>query len=274
MTGISSLGSNAWSLRQSSFTRIDTDGDGKVSQEEFVAGRPKHMSESRASDLFAKIDTEDTGSLTEDQLDGALKANRRCGASGCHGGGLSEETLATVLQLLQETLSALSSDSAAPPDGGRPPADEIFSKIDADGDGVVTKDEFVAARPDDVSEEQAAAFFDRLDSEDSGSITLEQFEAGGPGRHHGSHGAGGPPPPPPTETAQSGPSLAEALAALDTDQNGEISLEELASSLSETPDEDNSAQSTALAQLLSAIQAYASYQTIDSEQTSTLLAAT
>jgi len=61
--------------------------------------------------------------------------------------------------------------------GPRDPS-ELYSDMDADDDGKVTKDEFVAASADRMSSEDAGRMFDALDSEQGGSMTEEQFTAG------------------------------------------------------------------------------------------------
>lgn len=58
------------------FARIDADGDGKVTEAEFIAARPEDMSEDDATALFAKLDGEGTGSLTEDQFVTAMEELR------------------------------------------------------------------------------------------------------------------------------------------------------------------------------------------------------
>lgn len=56
------------------FSKIDTDQSGSVSLSEFVAGRPKDMSEEDATKIFKSIDTGGTGSITQDQFAANLKA--------------------------------------------------------------------------------------------------------------------------------------------------------------------------------------------------------
>lgn len=55
---------------------LDTDGDGQVSREEFLAGRPQNVSEDQAGALFDQIDTEKTGSLSTEAVENGLKALR------------------------------------------------------------------------------------------------------------------------------------------------------------------------------------------------------
>lgn len=50
------------------FDAMDTDKDGKVSESEFVAARPKEVSEEDATKRFESLDTDKTGSLTQEQL--------------------------------------------------------------------------------------------------------------------------------------------------------------------------------------------------------------
>ncbi|GAJ92432.1 hypothetical protein RRH01S_03_05070 [Rhizobium rhizogenes NBRC 13257] len=125
---------------------MDTDGDGNISEAEFVAARPSDVSEEQATNLFASFDTENTGSLTESQLASAMQSGQQ----------------------------------PPPPPAGGPPSDDqlssMFSEMDTDGDGSVSEAEFVAARPSDVSEDQATSLFDSLDTSSSGSLTQSQFE--------------------------------------------------------------------------------------------------
>lgn len=63
------------------FASLDTDQDGKITQDEFVAGRPADMSESDAGDLFKSLDTQNTGSLTKDQFAEGLDVLKSSDAS-------------------------------------------------------------------------------------------------------------------------------------------------------------------------------------------------
>ncbi|MFT4001776.1 MAG: EF-hand domain-containing protein [Rhizobium sp.] len=63
------------------FASLDTDQDGKITQAEFVAGRPTDMSESDAEDLFKSLDTQNAGSLTKDQFAEGLDVLKSSDAS-------------------------------------------------------------------------------------------------------------------------------------------------------------------------------------------------
>lgn len=54
----------------------------------------------------------------------------------------------------------------------------MFSKIDANSDGAVTKEEFIAARPKNVSETNASELFAKIDTKNAGSVTEDQFNTG------------------------------------------------------------------------------------------------
>ncbi|MDL2399986.1 EF-hand domain-containing protein [Rhizobium mayense] len=67
-TGSSSGSSSGQSPMDQLFASLDTNHDGKVSSDEFVAGRPKDMSQSDAENLFKSVDTQGAGSLNKDQF--------------------------------------------------------------------------------------------------------------------------------------------------------------------------------------------------------------
>ena len=110
------------------FAKIDSDGDGVISESEFVDGRPSSMSAEQASSLFSQM-SGDGDSMTKEQF---------------------------------------LANAPKPPQGGpggKPPsADDLFAKLDVDGDGSVTSAEFIAGRPEDVTEEQAANLWQMIAS--------------------------------------------------------------------------------------------------------------
>jgi hypothetical protein len=100
---------------------------------------------------------------------------------------ISSEVMDVLMQLSQNGM----------PPGGmggaeRPSAADLYADMDADSNGAVTKDEFVAARPEHASEEDATKFYNSIDTKGTGSITEEQFTTsmeskGGPGGRGGPH---------------------------------------------------------------------------------------
>jgi Ca2+-binding EF-hand superfamily protein len=54
----------------------------------------------------------------------------------------------------------------------------LFSKLDTDENGTLSKDEFVSGRPKEVSKEQASTLYSKLDSSNSGAVSEDQFGDG------------------------------------------------------------------------------------------------
>jgi Ca2+-binding EF-hand superfamily protein len=144
------------------FNKMDADKNGSVSKSEFVDSRPKNVSEDQASTMFGKMDTNSTGSISFDQFSAAGPAGRTSG-----------NAMSAVMQLPQ-----------GGPDGQGPDASEMFSKMDSDSDGKVTKSEFVSSRPDDVSADMATKMYTSIDTDNTGSITETQL-ADAMKNHHG-----------------------------------------------------------------------------------------
>lgn len=136
-------------------------------------------------------------------------ASTASSSTSSNGQAVSQSDLATAFQQfaaqLQAALlqiqggnSATGQSSAA---GNSPPdAEERFADLDTDGNGTVSRDEFVAGRPDDVGEDQAGALFDRIAAENDNATELsaEQLRPKGP---------------PPGQNAQSTASSSESATA-------------------------------------------------------------
>ncbi|MGR9227881.1 EF-hand domain-containing protein [Rhizobium leguminosarum] len=191
--------------------QLDSDGDGYVSKAEFVAARPSDVSEDQAGTLFDSFDSEGSGSLSVDALTEAMSAQQSERAEG-----------------------------PPPP----PPSDDddlasLLSDLDTDGDGLVSKAEFVAGRPSDVSEEQAGTLFDSFDSEGSGSLSVDTLtEAMSAQQSERPEG-----PPPSADDDQ----FASLLSDLDTDGDGLVTLDEF---MAGKPDDVTESQASQLFSLL------------------------
>ncbi len=83
------------------FDSMDTDQDGTVSLEEFMAARPKNVSEDQAKEFFASIDTENTGSITKSQFEEAAPPGPPPGpppsAENSSGTGSIEDILQSII---------------------------------------------------------------------------------------------------------------------------------------------------------------------------------
>lgn len=213
-SGIGGLGSFSSAQFEKMFTRIDTNADGAVTRDEFIAGAPDDVSADKAGSLFDKLDSEGSGAL-------------------------SQSDLATAFQQMAASMQAGMIQAQAGNMGGgeRPDASELFAKLDSDGDGSVSREEFVAGRPDEVSEEQASAFFDKIAGENTDSIDQQSFVAA----------MQKPPPPPGGGGGQGGGQSDEAFDALDTNKDGVVTREEF---LAGRPDDVSEEQASALFETL------------------------
>lgn len=84
-------------------------------------------------------------------------------------GQLSDSIMSMLLEL-QETSTTTDGNSSFD-------AQRIFSDMDSDGDGTLTKDEFMAARPDDVSEDMSENLWNVMAGSDAESISEEDYLA-------------------------------------------------------------------------------------------------
>ncbi|MGO8245410.1 EF-hand domain-containing protein [Rhizobium leguminosarum] len=179
--------------------QLDSDGDGYVSKAEFVAARPSDVTEDQANTLFDSFDSESTGSLSVDALAEAMSAQQSQRPGG--------DDLASLL-----------------------------SDLDTDGDGSISKDEFVAGRPSDVTEDQAGTLFDSFDSEGAGSLSVDALTEAMSAEQ--SQRSEGPPPPPPAEDDQS----QSLLSDLDTNGDGLVTLDEFMAGKPEDVTESQASQ--------------------------------
>ncbi len=194
--------------RQDMFSRIDTDGNGSVSKEEFVLNRPDGVSESQASEKFAELDSEGTGSLSAEQMaKGAPPPNGRPAVVGSSVEAIAEDMLASIIEMIEELENSTSTKGS-----------DMFSSADTDGDGYLSEAEFIAARPEGVSKEEAAQLFASLDEDGTGLVSEEQMAQAGP-PPGGKGGGVGP-------TGGGGESSSEEYDELDTNEDGVVSYSE------------------------------------------------
>ncbi len=145
------LSSEAQSVRLSAaemFSKMDANGDGALSEEEFSAARPSDVTAEMSANLYSSFDTDSSGSLTE-----------------------SEYTTATNDMPPPPPPSAGSGSSSSADSSAS------FDALDTNQDGTISAEELAAARPDDVTEEMAANLFKSFDTDGSGGLTESEYTA-------------------------------------------------------------------------------------------------
>jgi Ca2+-binding EF-hand superfamily protein len=166
------------------FQDLDSDSDGTVSRDEFMAGRPDEVSEDQAGAFYDKIASaagaDASSGLSQDQLATGLQA---MGPPGGAAPGETAEATSSEDQLINQILSQLLSQTSATQSAkGGPDTQKMFEDLDSDGDGTVSRSEFVAGRPDEIAEDQAGAFYDKIASatgaESSAGLSQEQLAEG------------------------------------------------------------------------------------------------
>lgn len=110
-------------------------------------------------------------------------------AADVQSGTLTSDEADTVRKTLDEFDKRMRQQGG--PAGGKPDPAELFTKLDSDGDGKLTRDEFVAGRPEGASEDQAGQMYDSLAGGNSGGLSVDQFTKG---MQSMQPPAGGPPP--------------------------------------------------------------------------------
>jgi Ca2+-binding EF-hand superfamily protein len=230
ISGLSGSGNSALlqQMRERMMSRLDTDGDGSISQAEFSAGRPQGASQADATARFAQIDTDGNGSLSASELATAFTqftaqtAGALLMAQGTQGGDSSA--------------SGTGTGAVGGCEGGggrsRAMADQLFGQLDSNSDGSVSKSELEAAFQSVASAngtdataatQQADDLFSKLDTDGDGSVSQSEVEqAMKPhGHHHHHHHGGG-------ASAANGASADAPFAQLDANGDGSISKSEFA----------------------------------------------
>ncbi|EME68586.1 hypothetical protein H261_17578 [Paramagnetospirillum caucaseum] len=143
------------------FKRIDTNSDSSVDRAEFIAGKPDDVSEEQAGALFDRLDSSGTGALSQDSLTAAVQQ---------------------IAASMQSVLLQSQEIGQGNRPGGPPDPEQMIEDLDSDGDGTVSRDEFVAGRPDGVGEEQADTFYDKIaaaaGADSASGLSQEQLAAG------------------------------------------------------------------------------------------------
>jgi Ca2+-binding EF-hand superfamily protein len=186
-------------MRDKMFDALDTNEDGVVDANELAAASKKG-SESKGTgksdDLFSKIDSDGDGKISRaesdafkqkmsDQMKGTMLQIQENGVSASDGTQSGEDDMFTKLDTNGDgSLDKAEFEAGRKAHGhGKPPSpEEMLSKLDTDGDGAISKAEFEAAPkpPGHGGPPDLAEMLTKLDTDGDGKITKAEFEAGAP----------------------------------------------------------------------------------------------
>lgn len=151
ISGISSLSTSALSeMRQQLFNKIDTNADGSIDKTEMAALIEENTS-SMVSSIFGNVDTDQNDLISQIEFDSGLAK-------------LGQEMKNS------DTLSGASGSSAPPP-----PPEKVFDTADTNEDGVVSKDELAAVMGGNGG--NIDELFSQVDTDGDGSITRAEDES-------------------------------------------------------------------------------------------------
>ena len=173
------------------FKKLDTNGDGVLSLDEFKASPLGQKDAAKAEEIYQKMDTQADGKVTFEEF----KAFRPAWNP--------EQAFKKLDTNSDGTLSL--EEFKAGPMAQRDPAkaEEIFKKMDANSDGKVTLEEFKTFR----HAWNPAEIFKKLDANGDGVLSLDEFKAG--------------------PMAQRNPAKAEEIfRKMDTNSDGKVTPEE------------------------------------------------
>jgi Ca2+-binding EF-hand superfamily protein len=157
-------------LAQDLFSQIDRNGSGSISKADLEQAVTKAGGSKEAADaLYAKLDPKGTGSVSEQQfariLFGAPPHHHLH-----HGGGTGDSSAADALA------SLFNADGGGAANSPLQIAQNIFSKIDSNGDGAITQSELEQAVTAAGGDKAGAdALYAKLDPKGTGSVSEQQF---------------------------------------------------------------------------------------------------
>ncbi len=175
----------------SSITSVSSSSSGSAALEAQLAAKQAELAEAKSEDDKTRINEEiskiksqltalkatEKQETAQQQKTGATGGNRMTvGVTSADKSAPESKVASGVMDVLMKMRPAggtAESETAGPRDPSK-----LYSEMDTDDDGLLTKDEFVSASADRMSAEDAGKLFDVLDSEKAGSITEDQFKSG------------------------------------------------------------------------------------------------
>jgi len=158
-------------LVQSLFNEIDTSGSGSITKSELETAVTAAGGTTTAADaLYAQLDPNNTGSVTEQQFAQTLSQlkphHHHFGGANADGGNSAQDALASLFQ----------ADGTGGTTSPAQVAQNLFSQIDTSGSGSITKSELETAVTAAGGTTTAAdALYAQLDPNNTGSVSEQQF---------------------------------------------------------------------------------------------------
>jgi len=147
------------------------------------ASKSTGTSKSTSTDnVFSLFNAKGDGSVSKGELSSALSSSSSASSILAS----DSDSTASFVSLLESIASGTSENSAGSP--GRLLREAIFKKIDTNGDGNLSKMEFINGKPSDMTVVRADEFYSKLDTNKDGSISQSEFIT------KSSSGPNGPPP--------------------------------------------------------------------------------
>ncbi|EJL02934.1 MULTISPECIES: EF-hand domain-containing protein [Pseudomonas] len=168
-------------------------------------------------ELLSKLDSNDNGSVDQDELDTALSQKSDDGILVSLSKNFDDLDSDGSGDLSSEEIAAMAPPPPPPRDQAPDTelADALLSALDTDGDGVVSSDELSNGLAGTGTSTNSQQVFSALDTNEDGTVSLDELAASLA------------PPPPPAQQASGG----ELFSQLDTDGDGSINASELTSAL-------------------------------------------
>lgn len=207
---------------------------------------------------LSSTNSKQSGSSTTDSANsGSISGTNsptNSGLTGTGQSGLSDQIMALLVQMQQQPGSDAAQAGAPPPPPGNDSIQQLFSAMDTDGDGKVSQQEmetYITGKGG--TQDQADALFSSLTQGASGPDTsggileqqlasdVSQAQQAMPHHHHHHHGG----PPPGADTNSGSDIASQIFSALDTNQDGKVSSDELAAAFNTSNTSDGTGTSSA-----------------------------